>query len=719
MSLTIKQKLYLLIVAGIIAITVIGGIGAKTAFQIFSSLESVNAYQDVTKGLADYKSIANESVLLAMDCIVDQKEGDISKERLALIDQLEASNEATYQFLLPYVGDAEWLPNAKQSVANLLIATKTDLRQLIIKLTTTQNSLNYELSGIQDRINKRGLFLGRLTDSVAQTFTARNALPSVQKKISSIKYAANKFSLVAMEMILKKDKGVSTDDLAILKAQIQTIRSNIDAIKELSVRSSERKICAAMHNTVMELETDGIKQLPSVVNEWTTTLKELENDFSAIDDTLDENGEAVMNVIQQQIDDATAHATKLTNESNDAFNSGLWASGITFGITAILLLGLGTAVIKGITSPLARTIRYADAIADGNLDAVITYGQQDEVGKLVSSIQNMVAMLKKLIAEADAMKQQADEKTELAEQALEQAKQANEQAEKAKREGIAEAASRLAAVVTHVTSSANELQKIVEDTSSQLGIQNSRLTETAVSMEQMHATVFDVSQNAASTSQNTQSAKDMATHGAGTVHKVTDGVTTVQSNFNMMQQGLNELNTHADGIGEIMGVITDIADQTNLLALNAAIEAARAGEAGRGFAVVADEVRKLAEKTMQATDEVGNAVNAIQSGTHNTVQGMNNTTTAVEEVTVLADEAGKNLNEIVSVVQTSSEQVASIAAAAEEQSAASEEINRAVSDVSRVSQEIVEAMQFAGNTLNTLAQQANELQNIISDLQNS
>lgn len=719
MSLTIKQKLVLLIASGLLAITIISGIGGKTTSRIFGSLESVNKYQDITKGLADFKSIANESLYLAMNAFIDKDQGDISATRLQNIEELFAANDAAYDFLLPFVGNEVWLPKTKQSIAELLQMTKTDLRNIIINLTATRNKLNGELKEVQNRINQRALELTTLADDISIKFAKRDALPSIQRKVAQLKLATNKYTLTTMEILLHKDKGVSPEEKAILTTQLNIINSNITFISERCVLLSEHKTCSTMKETATQLNADGAEELTALVTEWTTTLQNLEQQFQNVGTKLDNKGNEVLNLIQQLIDDITNNATILTLESQEMYESSLWAYGVTFVITALLILGLGVVIIRGVTKPMLRTINYANSISRGNLEATIDYSHKDEIGEVVTAIQHMVSMLKKLIAEADEMKQQADEKTELAEKALNQAQTANEQAERAKREGIAEAASRLANVVAYVTESANQLKHIAIEASNQIELQNSRLNETAISMEQMHSTVFDVSQNAASTAQHTQDAKDTATHGAETVHKVTGGVATVQNNFNIMQKELDELNTHADGIDEIMGVITDIADQTNLLALNAAIEAARAGEAGRGFAVVADEVRKLAEKTMQATHEVGNAVNAIQSGTHSTVRGMNNTTAAVSEVTVLATEAGDNLNSIVSFVQTSSEQVASIAAAAEEQSTASEEINRSVANVSRISQKVFEAMQSAQNTIDSLADQANELQKIITDLQNS
>jgi methyl-accepting chemotaxis protein len=166
-----------------------------------------------------------------------------------------------------------------------------------------------------------------------------------------------------------------------------------------------------------------------------------------------------------------------------------------------------------------------------------------------------------------------------------------------------------------------------------------------------------------------------------------------------------------------MGVISDIADQTNLLALNAAIEAARAGEAGRGFAVVADEVRKLAEKTMTATKDVGSAIAAIQESADKSVTGMDNALKEVQTATGFASQSGEALRQIVSQVEAAADQVRAIAAAGEEQSAASEEINQSIVQVSAIAAQNTEAMHEAAEAVGHLTAQAQRLQELITAMQ--
>ncbi len=284
---------------------------------------------------------------------------------------------------------------------------------------------------------------------------------------------------------------------------------------------------------------------------------------------------------------------------------------------------------------------------------------------------------------------------------------------------IAETAKDAFAMADQMAGVAEELSAQIEQSSRGADVQRQRVQETATAMEEMNATVLEVAQNASGAAEGSDTARSKAEQGQKIVENTIEAITQVQEQAQIMRGDMGTLGQQAEDIGNVMNVISDIADQTNLLALNAAIEAARAGEAGRGFAVVADEVRKLAEKTMSATKEVGEAINSIQQGTRGAATGMGKAVEVVEAATALAGQSGDALREIVSLVDTASDQVRSIATASEEQSATSEEINRSVDEINRISTETAGAMEESSRAVAELAQLAQELNQLIRDLQDA
>ncbi|SBV91123.1 exported hypothetical protein [uncultured delta proteobacterium] len=282
---------------------------------------------------------------------------------------------------------------------------------------------------------------------------------------------------------------------------------------------------------------------------------------------------------------------------------------------------------------------------------------------------------------------------------------------------IAEMAAQAQEVANAVSAASAALERQVASSSQGALDQRDRMTETASAMTQMNATVIEVARSAGDAANLAEEASDTAQNGAKAVRQVVESISQVETYAGQLKTGMHSLGQHADGIGDIISIINDIADQTNLLALNAAIEAARAGEAGRGFAVVADEVRKLAEKTMQATQEVSKAVTGIQHGTHGNIQMVEQAAMAVDVANDLAAKAGESLASIVHLVQDTAGQIHSIAAASEEQSATSEQINRALEEVSRISDTTSSAMSEASASVASVAGQAQTLRGIIERLQ--
>ncbi|SDF99319.1 methyl-accepting chemotaxis protein [Desulfovibrio legallii] len=414
-----------------------------------------------------------------------------------------------------------------------------------------------------------------------------------------------------------------------------------------------------------------------------------------------------------------------------------WRVGLTMDMDEIqaparqqrnVMLGLGAGAIvllvcislwaleKVVIRPLHQLEAYAGVVAGGDLNASLDLRLKNEIGKLADALRTMVANLKAKIAEADENTRKAQEESERAAQATAEAETARAAAERAKAEGMLQAADQLEGVVTTVSTASEQLSAQVEQSSRGAERQSARASETATAMEEMNATVMEVARNAAEAADSAKTAKTKAADGAGVVAQVVDGIGHLREQALGLKDEMTVLGQQAESIGQILGVISDIADQTNLLALNAAIEAARAGEAGRGFAVVADEVRKLAEKTMTATKQVGDAIHEIQSGTRKNVDNVEQVVEVVVSTTDLAGKSGAALHEIVSLVDATAQQVQSIATAAEEQSAASEEINHSIEDVNRVSAETAEAMRHAAGSVSDMARQAQVLRDLIEQM---
>ncbi|MDR1856974.1 MAG: methyl-accepting chemotaxis protein [Desulfovibrio sp.] len=267
-----------------------------------------------------------------------------------------------------------------------------------------------------------------------------------------------------------------------------------------------------------------------------------------------------------------------------------------------------------------------------------------------------------------------------------------------------------------VAAASEELAAQVEQISKGAEVQRSRVEGTASAMTQMNTTVLEVAGNASMASKQSELSREKATEGAQLVNQVVDAINDVNQVSLALQGNMEELGKQAEAIGGVMGVISDIADQTNLLALNAAIEAARAGEAGRGFAVVADEVRKLAEKTMSATQEVGSNIRAIQQAARANVDAMGNAVKSVTDATELANRSGEALNEIVEMASANSSVVTSIATAAEEQSATSEEINKSLEEINRIVAETSDGMVQSSSAVRDLSRTAAELRKVMEGL---
>ena len=371
--------------------------------------------------------------------------------------------------------------------------------------------------------------------------------------------------------------------------------------------------------------------------------------------------------------------------------------------------------IRPVVAGLRQGASYTDAVAGGNLEQEFTLRRNDELGVLFDGLRYMVSGLKKEIGIAKQETEHAREATDKAEKAMRSAEAAGREAQ-AKTEVLLDIANRLEEMGSVVSSASTELSAQIEQSDRGASETAHRLEEAATAMNEMNATVQEVARNASSASAAAAEAREKAVTGSHIVERSLQCIETVHQNAQGLKNDMAQLDEHARAISQIMGVISDIADQTNLLALNAAIEAARAGEAGRGFAVVADEVRKLAEKTMASTQDVGRAIKAIQESTEQSVAAVDTVVTVIKEATKLAGDSGQALKEIVSEAEVTADQVNSIATASEEQSAASEEINQSILQCNDMTAQIAAASHEAAKAVAELARETQGLAQLINEM---
>ncbi|WPN25208.1 methyl-accepting chemotaxis protein [Pseudomonas marginalis] len=393
----------------------------------------------------------------------------------------------------------------------------------------------------------------------------------------------------------------------------------------------------------------------------------LEDDERAAGDKLDQilptyisSSERIMSLLDgNQVDEARTQLNTTNNEvfrqarelirvmiesNNRQIKEGAVAadelrnSALTWMISGIVLafiiaLTIGVLITRLITRPIAQAVQSAQRIAKGDLTQAITTERTDEAGQLLVALSDMQGGLKSTLVE------------------------------------IANASDQLA-------SAAEELSAVTDESSRGLTRQNDEIQQAATAVNQMTAAVDEVASNAVSTSEASRQATTEAEDGRQQVEQAVSGMSSMVVEINDSTQSVADLAGQVREIGKVIDVIRSIADQTNLLALNAAIEAARAGEQGRGFAVVADEVRALAHRTQTSTVDIEKMIGEVQTGADDAVAAMNKSLNWANNTQTLAQNAGEALQRITASVAKINERNLVIASASEEQAQVAREVDR-------------------------------------------
>ena len=367
------------------------------------------------------------------------------------------------------------------------------------------------------------------------------------------------------------------------------------------------------------------------------------------------------------------------------------------GLIFLIMCAIAWFVAKSIVGPVSVLASAAEDVAGGNLKAIPEDEKlfSAEVGILHKSLKQMVAKLAQLIQTANDKIREAENALAASKQSLREAEEAKAFADSAKSEGLHMAANSIEGVFTQLGQTINNLSDDAKSIERMTAEQSRMVASASNSISHMSVSVGGVAHSTSKTAQMADLAREDTKKGKELVIEVITNMKSIRAKSGEMTGSLEALGEQANSIGNILNLISDIADQTNLLALNAAIEAARAGEAGRGFAVVADEVRKLAEKTMEATKQVENSIRSIQRGVYNNIGAMQETSKFIDSSMEIVNMAGDALESIEQTVSQTAYEIQSIASASEEQSANTSEISNSASILNRLAEEV------AGNMLQT------------------
>ncbi|MDI2593303.1 methyl-accepting chemotaxis protein [Pseudomonas sp. 681] len=476
--------------------------------------------------------------------------------------------------------------------------------------------------------------------------------------------------------LLQGDSVVQFNSVIDLSKLIQQARFQVRGYTYSAKTEAEQPALDAIDNALKNLETLAPKlpeQYAANLQQASESLKSYRAAVSQYRDSqvasaaalkrMGEQGDLLLDVSKKlTVSQTVVRDTDAASAKNLLLLASLLA--VAFGLLA------AWAITRQIVIPLSQTLKVAERVAAGDLTHNLVSLRQDELGQLQRAMQSMTVGLRELIG------------------------------------GISDG-------VTQIASAAEELSAVTEQTSAGVNSQKVETDQVATAMHEMTATVQEVARNAEEASEAAVAADQQAREGDKVVGEAIAQIERLALEVGNSTAAMGELKRESDKIGSVLDVIKSVAQQTNLLALNAAIEAARAGEAGRGFAVVADEVRSLAQRTQKSTEEIEQLIVGLQAGTQQVATIMDNSRSLTDSSVELTRRAGGSLESItrtVSAIQSMNQQ---IAAAAEQQSAVAEEINRSVLNVRDVSEQTSAASEETAASSVELARLGTHLQMLV------
>ena len=507
--------------------------------------------------------------------------------------------------------------------------------------------------------------LKRYRDFYDQTITATREREAIRKVASAAAEAANTHLLTLAEAANgETGRPADRQQLAALFIGVQRMRVDFRGYATAPNKDSEQKVRDSVNAAFSQAKALGATALPA------ETVQKLLGEISGYGQRLEQLVAAQAQVDQAQGGITTTITTLLSiADKLTAIQQEFRAADVANARQLLLIwlaiaiaLGLACAwlITRSIVKPLQDTVALAEMVASGDFTHQQQVTRKDELGALQTSMQRMTGNLRRLIGEV--------------------------------RDGVVQ-----------VASAAEQLSAVTEQTSAGVQSQKVETDQIATAMQEMTATTHEVARNAGEAAKSALDASRQAQQGDQSVSKAIDQIELLAREMASTKAAMATLRGHADSIGGVLDVIKAVAEQTNLLALNAAIEAARAGEAGRGFAVVADEVRGLAQRTRSSTDEIAQLITGLHQSTDRMATVLDHNVQLTDSSVGLSREAGEMLKRITQSVKDIESMNEQIACAAEQQSSAGEEISRNVTNVRDISDQTAAASEETASSSMELA----------------
>jgi methyl-accepting chemotaxis protein len=508
-------------------------------------------------------------------------------------------------------------------------------------------------------------------NNVVASLGFQNAASAVMESGSAVSVDVKELSSGVRQIMLSSTEAEVNKISAAMTQTEKKIDTNVGLARKILLQSGQK----AMSNSIAEVSGIIHRAAGSIQRIEATKLSVIRSNQAmqrALDSARGISREQALKS-EEQVKSIGENQQQILTGVRQAVHSATTLSFVMIAVSllvALISLVISLRIITSITRPLGHAKAVTREIAGGNLTRRISLGSNDEIGEICASINNIVVHFHEVITQFAHNTQQ-------------------------------------------VSSASTQLSSAAEQMASGAARVAGQADTAATASEEMAATSNEIAQNCTCAATSSQQANDAAAAGSEVVKGTVKGMNQIAKNVRESALSIANLGTKSEQIGGIVRTINDIADQTNLLALNAAIEAARAGEHGRGFAVVADEVRALAQRTTTATKEIGQLIKSVQTETRDAIKVMESGVREVERGTVEASQSGSALEEILQQISSVTMQVNQIATAAEEQTATTGEISCNIQTISEVAQNTATSARQSAASALELSHLAEEQQKLV------